>query len=286
MDRLASKSKTVPGHPRRAASGRHGGGAGGSRTVDRARQTDAGAATARAGGQPPFRCWGPPDRAPAGAKPAASHDFDSAKVPGHDTRRRCAADRRGGPRHRPARRTLPRGAVTPGRATEAIHALGVSGVQARVIAPDGRQSGATSGTADLNTGRPVSSGGYFPAGTADQRCARRRSPRKPGFRHRQRGSDRLIAPSRPWTRCPRPPAGRAHRQGAAGPGRAMTDEGGALAMTWNLHAGDARRRSWDRAWHGPLRRHRGAAPLGRSPRRFRNTAPPAQAGAALETAPA
>ncbi|MFJ8976714.1 serine hydrolase domain-containing protein [Streptomyces sp. NPDC102282] len=47
------------------------------------------------------------------------------------------------------------------RDTKAIHALGVSGVQARVIAPDGRQSVATSGTADLNTGRPVSSGGYF-----------------------------------------------------------------------------------------------------------------------------
>ncbi|MEU6211804.1 serine hydrolase domain-containing protein [Streptomyces sp. NPDC047023] len=47
------------------------------------------------------------------------------------------------------------------RDTEAIHVLGVSGVQARVIAPDGRQSVATSGTADLNTGRPVSSGGYF-----------------------------------------------------------------------------------------------------------------------------
>ncbi|MFD5875398.1 serine hydrolase [Streptomyces sp. NPDC060322] len=46
------------------------------------------------------------------------------------------------------------------RDTKAIHALGVSGVQARVIAPDGRQSVATS-TADLNTGRPVSSGGYF-----------------------------------------------------------------------------------------------------------------------------
>ncbi|WP_107092960.1 serine hydrolase domain-containing protein [Streptomyces sp. MMG1121] len=45
--------------------------------------------------------------------------------------------------------------------TEAIHALGVSGVQARVTAPDGRQSVATSGTADLNTGRPVPSDGYF-----------------------------------------------------------------------------------------------------------------------------
>jgi D-alanyl-D-alanine carboxypeptidase len=45
--------------------------------------------------------------------------------------------------------------------TEAIHALGISGVQARVIAPDGRESVATSGTADLNTGRPVPSDGYF-----------------------------------------------------------------------------------------------------------------------------
>ncbi|MEU7046627.1 hypothetical protein AB0A77_37060 [Streptomyces varsoviensis] len=32
------------------------------------------------------------------------------------------------------------------RDTTAIHALGVSGVQARMIAPDGRQSVATSGT--------------------------------------------------------------------------------------------------------------------------------------------
>ncbi len=47
------------------------------------------------------------------------------------------------------------------RDTAAIQALGVSGVQARVIGPDGRQSVATSGTADLATGRPVSSDGYF-----------------------------------------------------------------------------------------------------------------------------
>ncbi|MFE3161842.1 serine hydrolase domain-containing protein [Streptomyces sp. NPDC059224] len=47
------------------------------------------------------------------------------------------------------------------RDTEAIHALGVSGVQARVTAPDGRQSVATSGTADLDTGRPVPADGYF-----------------------------------------------------------------------------------------------------------------------------
>ncbi|MFJ1827893.1 serine hydrolase, partial [Streptomyces sp. NPDC088178] len=45
--------------------------------------------------------------------------------------------------------------------TDAIHALGVSGVQARVIAPDGRQSVATSGAADLKSGRPVPSDGCF-----------------------------------------------------------------------------------------------------------------------------
>ncbi|MET7568264.1 serine hydrolase domain-containing protein [Streptomyces sp. NPDC005492] len=45
--------------------------------------------------------------------------------------------------------------------TEAIHALGVSGVQARMIAPDGRQSVAIAGSADLDTGRPVSPDGYF-----------------------------------------------------------------------------------------------------------------------------
>lgn len=45
--------------------------------------------------------------------------------------------------------------------TEAIRALGISGVQARVIAPDGRQMVATSGTADLTTGHPVSADGYF-----------------------------------------------------------------------------------------------------------------------------
>ncbi|MHB9847923.1 serine hydrolase domain-containing protein [Streptomyces krungchingensis] len=47
------------------------------------------------------------------------------------------------------------------RDTRAIHVLGVSGVQARAIGPDGRQSVATSGTADLITGRPVHSDGYF-----------------------------------------------------------------------------------------------------------------------------
>ncbi|WP_406210204.1 beta-lactamase family protein [Kitasatospora sp. NBC_01560] len=43
----------------------------------------------------------------------------------------------------------------------AIHALGISGVQARVIAPDGRQTVATAGTADLRTGRPVPPDGYL-----------------------------------------------------------------------------------------------------------------------------
>ncbi|WP_406125689.1 serine hydrolase domain-containing protein [Streptomyces sp. NBC_00989] len=47
------------------------------------------------------------------------------------------------------------------RDTKAIHALGVSGVQARTVAPDGREAVATSGTADLDTGRPVRSDGYF-----------------------------------------------------------------------------------------------------------------------------
>ena len=45
--------------------------------------------------------------------------------------------------------------------TKAIHALGVTGVQARTVAPNGRESVATSGTADLNTGHPVRSDGYF-----------------------------------------------------------------------------------------------------------------------------
>ncbi|WP_036529399.1 serine hydrolase [Nocardia sp. CNY236] len=45
--------------------------------------------------------------------------------------------------------------------TEVIHALGVSGVQARMIDSDGRQAVASSGTADLNTGRAVAPDGYF-----------------------------------------------------------------------------------------------------------------------------
>ncbi|MGW2780252.1 serine hydrolase domain-containing protein [Streptomyces populi] len=58
----------------------------------------------------------------------------------------------------------PAGSAHAGRLrqdTEAIHALGVSGVQARAITSDGRQAVATSGTADLRTGRPVSPDGYF-----------------------------------------------------------------------------------------------------------------------------
>lgn len=45
--------------------------------------------------------------------------------------------------------------------TRAIHALGVTGVQARTVAPDGRESVAASGTADLDTGRSVRLDGYF-----------------------------------------------------------------------------------------------------------------------------
>ncbi|MEV3926143.1 serine hydrolase domain-containing protein [Actinomadura coerulea] len=47
------------------------------------------------------------------------------------------------------------------RDVEAIRALGVSGVQARVVAADGRQSVAVGGTAELGTGRPVPSDGFF-----------------------------------------------------------------------------------------------------------------------------
>ncbi|MEU3571183.1 serine hydrolase domain-containing protein [Kitasatospora sp. NPDC036755] len=47
------------------------------------------------------------------------------------------------------------------RDTAALHDLGISGVQARAIGPDGRQAVATSGTADVTTGRPVSPDGYF-----------------------------------------------------------------------------------------------------------------------------
>ncbi|MCZ0980275.1 serine hydrolase [Streptomyces diastatochromogenes] len=44
---------------------------------------------------------------------------------------------------------------------EAIRALGVSGVQARVVGDGGREAVAVGGTADLGTGRPVSPEGYF-----------------------------------------------------------------------------------------------------------------------------
>lgn len=47
------------------------------------------------------------------------------------------------------------------RDTDAIHALGVTGVQARVTAADGRHLVATSGVADRATGRPVPPGGRF-----------------------------------------------------------------------------------------------------------------------------
>jgi D-alanyl-D-alanine carboxypeptidase len=47
------------------------------------------------------------------------------------------------------------------RDTDAIHALGVTGVQARVTTSDGRQLVATSGVADRDTGLPVPANGHF-----------------------------------------------------------------------------------------------------------------------------
>ena len=47
------------------------------------------------------------------------------------------------------------------RDADAIHALGVTGVQARVTTADGRHRVATSGVADLTTGRPVPPDGRF-----------------------------------------------------------------------------------------------------------------------------
>ncbi|MGW6716256.1 serine hydrolase [Streptomyces globisporus] len=47
------------------------------------------------------------------------------------------------------------------RDTAAIRDIGVSGVQARMIGADARQSVATSDTGDLRTMRPVSAAGYF-----------------------------------------------------------------------------------------------------------------------------
>ncbi|MCO5999029.1 serine hydrolase domain-containing protein [Actinoallomurus rhizosphaericola] len=47
------------------------------------------------------------------------------------------------------------------RDADAITALGVTGVQARLVTPDGRNVTATSGVADLTTRRPVSPDGYL-----------------------------------------------------------------------------------------------------------------------------
>ncbi|MEC3955911.1 serine hydrolase domain-containing protein [Nocardia sp. CDC153] len=47
------------------------------------------------------------------------------------------------------------------RDVDAIHALGISGVQARAMGPDGAESVATAGTSDLMTGAPVDPDGYF-----------------------------------------------------------------------------------------------------------------------------
>lgn len=44
---------------------------------------------------------------------------------------------------------------------DAIRAAGVTGVQARLVTPDGRQLVATSGVADRRTGRPVPPNGHF-----------------------------------------------------------------------------------------------------------------------------
>jgi D-alanyl-D-alanine carboxypeptidase len=47
------------------------------------------------------------------------------------------------------------------RDADAITALGVTGVQARLVAPDGRNRTVTGGVADLTTRRPVPGNGYF-----------------------------------------------------------------------------------------------------------------------------
>jgi D-alanyl-D-alanine carboxypeptidase len=44
---------------------------------------------------------------------------------------------------------------------DAIHALGITGAQARLVTADGRQHVATSGVADLTSGRPVPPHGHF-----------------------------------------------------------------------------------------------------------------------------
>ncbi|MVU82015.1 serine hydrolase [Nocardia sp. ET3-3] len=63
----------------------------------------------------------------------------------------CGADRSGG--------------GSPGERlrqdVEKLHALGISGVQARVIGVDGRESVAVAGSADSSTGSPVDPDGYF-----------------------------------------------------------------------------------------------------------------------------
>ncbi|MGW3606711.1 serine hydrolase [Micromonospora sp. NPDC005161] len=70
-------------------------------------------------------------------------------------------------RSRPSGSTRAEGSVTGSghaagrlqRDTDAIHALGVTGVQARVTTSDGRHLVATSGVADRDTRRPVSPNG-------------------------------------------------------------------------------------------------------------------------------
>ncbi|MGW0334510.1 serine hydrolase domain-containing protein [Streptomyces sp. NPDC003011] len=51
------------------------------------------------------------------------------------------------------------------RDLDALTALGITGAQTRAIGPDGRHRVATSGVADLGTGRPVSPDGHFRMGS-------------------------------------------------------------------------------------------------------------------------
>jgi D-alanyl-D-alanine carboxypeptidase len=54
------------------------------------------------------------------------------------------------------------------RDTDAIRAVGITGVQARSTSPGGRSRTAISGVSDLTTGRPVSPHGYFRIGSTNK----------------------------------------------------------------------------------------------------------------------
>lgn len=94
-----------------------------------------------------------------GATLAFSHVFDSAKVPrpALGVATLLAAE----VTTTVAQPAGPSSVKQSRQDTAAIQALGGSGVQARVVAPDGRQSVATSYTSDLKTAAPASSDGYF-----------------------------------------------------------------------------------------------------------------------------